>query len=230
MATANATSIDLTPLVGHSISGTVTGAGAGPLAGVQVFSSGSTGSGVAISNASGHFTIYHLAKGNYLLGEYMPDGLNFVSGQVQAGTVIEGGPGTLFAINGANVTGEDFSAPAGFRISGTLTGPGAAGAVAIPSAGPLDLCNCAEVPVGPDGTWQFVGLWPATYGVEFAPASAGAFDSPFQLGAWDGTSVLNPDQNAEAPIVVTSSDVTGIDAAIPAGYSLHGTVGRRRTG
>jgi Carboxypeptidase regulatory-like domain len=223
LTASNVTGINLTPLVGFSISGTVTGAGAGPLAGVQVFTIGGSG-GSGISDASGHFAIHHVSAGTYLLGENMPAGLNYVSGEIDAGSVIEGGPGTEVVVSGASLTGQDFAAPQGFRISGTLTGSGASGARVDPSENPPAQCTCPEVVAAANGTWQVAGLWPGTYQLLFQPASDGAFDNQFVLGYWDGTSMLTSNGNLAANVVVSSADRTGINAAIPAGPSISGTV------
>jgi hypothetical protein len=222
VTTANATGIDLTPLSGFSVSRTVSGAGSGALAGVEVFASGPDSS-AGFTDAGGHFTIHHLINGTYQLGEYMAAGLNFVNGTVDAGTVIEEGPGSQIVVSGADLTGQDFSVPAGFRISGKLTGTGSNGAVVEPAGGPD--CTCSSVSAASNGTWQLVGLWPGTYTVGFAPASVSPLDSQFPLGYWRSTGVLTPDPNLASNVVVTGADRSGINGSISAGASVSGTVG-----
>ena len=213
---ADASGIDLTPLSGFSISGTVTGASSGPLAGVEVFANGAAS---GLTDRSGHYTLHHVADGTYQLGEFMASDLNFVSGSVDSGVVVRTGPGSDVVVSGASLTGQDFVVPRGFRITGTLTGPEAAGATVSPFGAPD--CTCTGVTIAPNGSWQILGLWPDAYQLAFGTDNP--LDSQFPLGYWAGTSTLTSSESLAAPIVVSSADRTGINAAIPVGVSVSGS-------
>src|SRR4029079_2685354 len=141
---------------GLSISGTVTGAGAGGLAGVQVIAQSDVDGGVALTDGAGHYSIRGLTDDSYRLMIRVPPSLNYRSGGVAGGSVVEDEfNGDLFALNGAKATRKNVVAPAGLRISGTLTGTGAAGA-GVTAFGSSDT---DQVFVAGNGSWSIGGLW-----------------------------------------------------------------------
>jgi len=206
---------------GLSISGTVTGAGAGGLDGVQVIAQSDADGGVALTDGAGHYSIRGLTDDSYRLMIRVPPSLNFRSGGVVGGSVVEDEfNGDLFALNGANATGKNVVAPAGLRISGTLSGTGAAGA-GVTAFGSSD---ADQVFVAANGSWSIGGLWPGTYNLVFAQKQISEFDSLPPLGYYTGGATLSPDASAAADIHLLASNVSGRNAAIPNGLSIAGTV------
>ncbi len=219
VTSANATGIDLTPPSGLEISGTVTGTGAVALAGVQVNAEGVAGGSSGLTDGSGHYTLHAVADGTYALSVFVPETLNFRSGPVVAGTVVESGAGTSLVVSGSNLTGQDILAPAGLRITGTLTGTGASGAH-VQAFGDT---NEGRATAAGNGAWQVLGLWPDSYHLLFLEGSANTLESQFPLGYWNGTSGLTINEAQATNVVVTSSDRTGFNATIPHGATLSGT-------
>jgi hypothetical protein len=207
---------------GFSISGTVTGAGAGALAGVTVSADGESDSGAALTNGAGQYTIRGLRDGSYRLQIRVPPSLNFRSGGVAGGAVIydEFG-GDVFALNGANATGKNIVAPAGLRISGTLTGTGGAGAGVVAFG---ETATSDQVFANGSGQWSIGGLWPGTYQLVFAQKQTSEFDVLFPLGYWTAGGTLTSDPASASNIVLTSANVSNRNAAVPNGLSVAGTV------
>jgi hypothetical protein len=206
---------------GFSISGTVTGAGAGALANVQVIAQSDADGGVALTDGTGHYSIRGLTDDSYMLMIRVPPSLNFRSGGVAGGSVVEDEfGGDTFPLNGANATGKNVVAPVGLRISGTLTGTGAAGA-GVTAFGSAD---SDQATVAGNGTWSIGGLWPGTYNLVFAQKQTYEFDSLPPLGYYTGGATLSPDVAAAADIHLLASNVSGRNAAIPNGLSLAGSV------
>jgi hypothetical protein len=207
---------------GFSISGTVTGAAAGALAGVAVDAEGDFDGGTAVTDAAGHYSVRGLRDGSYRLAIRVPPALNFRSGGVAGASVVQDEfGGDVFDLSSTNVTGKNVVAPAGLRISGTLTGTGAAGAGVV-AFGPVATTD--QVFASGSGQWSIGGLWPGTYQLVFAQKQLSEFDSLFPLGYWSGGATLTSNPDNAADIVLTSSNVTGRNAATPNGLSIAGTV------
>jgi hypothetical protein len=220
----NVSGIDVVAVTGHTISGKVTGAGPGGvgLLGVEVTASGQSHFGADTTNAQGDYTIRGLADDAYQLAIRVPSAQNFRSGGVVSGSVIEeSDAGEPVDVSGADVTDMDVLAPVGLRMSGTLTGPEAAGG----SVSAYGSTNSSEpVTIAGNGQWAIQGLWSGEYTLAFLPAQPNPDDSVFPLGYWSGGSTLTADPNAAVNVVLTSSNVSGLNAAIPHGSAISGTV------
>jgi hypothetical protein len=219
---ANVVGINLKLPRGLTISGVVRGPGSVPIPNVQVFTSGGPDGGSDITDGSGAFQILGVLSGTYALEVRMPNGVDFVSGSVtgdpmSSATVTESG-GTAFAVV-ADVTGIVITAPLGRRLSGKLTGSEASTATVEAFANTAS----RQAAVHADGTWSVGGLWPDSYQLVFTPPTPGDV-SLFALGYWANTATLTYDYSAATPIVVTTTDITALNAAIPTGVAISGSV------
>jgi hypothetical protein len=222
VGSANVGGINLKLPRGLTISGVVRGPGSVPIPNVQVFTSGGPDGGSDITDGSGAFEILGVVPGTYALEARMPDGVNFVSGSVTgdpitSATVTESG-GSAFTV-AADVMGISITAPLGRRLSGKLTGAEAATATVSAFAN----TSSRQAAVHADGTWSVGGLWPDSYQLVFTPPNVGD-GSTFALGYWANTATLTYDYTASTPIAVTTADVTGLNAAIPTGVAISGSV------
>ena len=206
---------------GVSISGQVTGPGAIPLTGISVTANGQSHGGIDTTDGAGNYVIRGLADDTYELSIRVPPTLNYRSGSVVDGDVVEeSNAGSPIVVSGVDVTGKDVRAPTGLRISGTLTGPEAAGA----SVSAYGSSSSSPVTIASNGQWSISGLWPGQYQLIFSPAETGGFESVFPLGYWAGGPTLSADPNAAAEVSLTSSNVTGVNASIPTGLTIAGSV------
>jgi hypothetical protein len=213
--------IDLDLDAGHRISGTIVGGGSTPLPGVFVFAGSDTGFGSTETDANGAFTIRGLADGSYTLGIDVPQPLNYRSGSVSNGAIVPASEdGSPVVVSGANVTGIDIDTPAGRRISGTLTGSGAAGATVYA----IGIENGNVATVAGNGSWQVVGLWPDSYQLLFLSEQDDFLANLFPFGYWDGGGALSLSESAAVEIVISNADRTGINASIPNGTTISGSV------
>ena len=150
---------------------------------------------MAITDALGQYGNRGLLDGSYGLSIRVPPTLNYRSGSVVDGGVIQENSATLARSIWAereDVTGADVLAPVGLRISGTLSGAEAAGA----SVSAYGISNSDAVTVAGNGQWSIRGLWPGEYGLVFSPPASGD-DSLFPLGYWNGGPTLTADPNDE---------------------------------
>jgi len=217
VGSSNITGIDLEMSEGFSISGVLTGSTSAAIPDAQVYISGSPGYGSAMTDGAGAFEIRGVLAGTYSLEVRVPEGLDFVSGPVLNGTVTESDAST-FSVSG-DITGMDVQAPLGLRLAGTLTGPEAATA----RVEAFGTNHSRGAPVAANGSWTVGGLWPDQYQLVFTPPES--FEGGgFALGYWANASTLTYDFNAAAFVDLTTSDVTGLDAAIPTGVSISGVV------
>ena len=227
---ADATAVDVTAgdvsgvhavaITGFAISGTITGPGAAPLAGVDVSANGQSSGGAVLTDASGNYAIRGLVDDTYKLSLRVPPTMNYRSGSVVDGGVIEESTaGSPVVVSGADVT-VNVLASAGLRMSGTLSGPEAAGS----TVSAYGTSNSDSVTVAANGQWSIKGMWPGEYGLVFSPAQANPDDSVFPLGYWSGGPTLTADYTAAETVVLTSTNATGLNATIPDGRSIAGTV------
>jgi hypothetical protein len=217
----NVSGIDLDLDVGHHISGTVLGSGTVALQGVQVVAQGAAGSGGAVTDGSGAFAVHALADGSYTLDIEVPKTLNFVSGEVVDGDVLPpSGDGTPVEVAGANVTGIAIEPEPGLRMSGTLSGPGASNATVLA----IGSENAGQATLAPNGHWEIAGLRPDGYQLLFEPATDDGIESLFPLGWWSGGGLLTANEAAATTVVVSTGDRTGLNATVPDGATLSGTV------
>lgn len=223
-AGGNATGLDLEPFIGHRISGSVHGTGNVALAGVVVIANGTVGGGGALTDLSGNFTIHALPDDDYSLTIQVPASLNFRGGPVVGGTAVDPfvvEEGDAVSVSGANVIGQDITAPTGLKISGTLSGSEASGST-VSAFGGLGH-ETGEVDVASNGTWQLGGLWPDDYQVHFDQPRTSDDIPPIPLGDWNG--IGEPlSVTTFTSVHVSTTNRTGINATIPVGLSLSGKV------
>jgi hypothetical protein len=221
VSAGDASGIDLSLVSGHRISGTVTVTGVGAPAGIEVRALGES-SEAGLTVAGGAFEIRGLRDGNYTLTVAVPETLDGLSGPVVSGAVASPeADGTEIVVSGANVTGQAITTARGRRMSGRLTGSGAAGG-RVTALGP-DMERSATIE--PDGDWLLRGLRPGAYGLVFQrEQSDDGFESLFPLGYWDGAGALTLDDAAATTITVAGVDMTGRNASVPTAATLAGTV------
>jgi len=191
---ANVTGINFTATENtYSISGTVTG---DTKADVTMTLSGSV-SATTITDASGNYTFRGLINGIYNVA---PRKTNYAFTPTSMSVTI----------NGANVTGVNFTATIAhtFSISGTVTGDVQAG-VTIAIFGSIS----ANTTTDTSGNYRFTGISNGTYLV--MPTKTGYTFSP-----------------ASTPVIISGTDVAGVNfvATVVATYSISGTVTDRDSG
>jgi len=175
------TGINFTANAAYSISGTITSGGTG-LAGVTV----SAGTGLTgTTDASGNYTIPNVPNGTYtvtptLAGYYFTPASQSVK------------------VNGASVTGVNFTAAAAFTISGTVTaGTTGIPGVTVSAGGGLSATTSAS------GAYTIANVPPGTYTV--TPTLTGATFTP-----------------ASAKVTITNANATGVN--FTALFSIAGKV------
>ena len=166
-----------------SISGTITGASS-----VTVGLSGTATASVT-TDASGNYTFGNLANGNYTV---TPSKSGFTFTPQNAAVTI----------NGANVTGTNFTAAAAptFSISGTVTG---ATSVTVALSGTATATTTTDA----SGNYSFANLANGSYTV--TPSKAGFGFTP-----------------ASAPVTINGANVSGVNfaaTAVPT-FSISGTI------
>ena len=121
----------------------------------------------------------------------------------------------------------DLAAPAGYRVSGTITAAAGPVAGAVVTACPVSMAPQGGVPVeckgastSASGAYSVTGLAPGAYVIRAAPpATAG---STAAAGYRGGSGYVA--SRAEAATLAVSADAAGIDLALPAGKSIAGKV------
>ena len=218
---ADVTGVDLQLATGHRISGTVTIVGVGTRAGLEVRATGPSSEG-GLTASNGTFTIRGLRDGEYTLDVVVPDHQDGLGGPVVGGGV--GDPqddGSIVTVDGADITGQAITTPRGQRMSGRLSGSGAPGGRVYAQSGATE----RSALLGPGGDWLLRGLRPGAYDLTFQAAVVNeGLDSVFPLGYWDGGGALAVDPDDATTITVGGSDLTGRDASVPQGATVHGTV------
>ncbi len=213
--------IDVTlPNLVH-VTGTVSDPDGDPIAGIEVSTydaEGSRGSS-ATTGVDGTYTL-HAAPGTYRVmfqdnrGRYAPGwysssgftGLEADASQVVVGT--------------EDVDGIDVTLPAALHITGTVTGTGGtpvADGVVFAFDATGDVLRHAWVAA--DGTYSLL-------------VAPGAYTLRFRAGmdtyapGWYSTSGFTPYSASATPVVVSTSDVSGVDVTLPIALHVTGTVTR----
>ena len=206
-----------------SIGGTLFDANGVPAGGVLVFAcSGSCT--YAISAANGAYSVGDLAPGSYRLG--IEDGSGKLGGgyATATGITIAGASATRVPVGDAPVQ-FDIHATAGHLISGTITaaagGPIAdafvEACVAAPNSLDEDFQACGFDSTAADGTYSLTVL-PSSYRlyvIDFTGTHASGYYS---------TSGYVFAGRLAATLAAGVSDIAGIDAALPGGAAIAGTV------
>ncbi len=198
-----------------SISGTVIGPDAAPLADIQVEAYGNNAY-YGASTADGTYSI-DVSAGSYVLYFYDKNAAHPAGFYSATGFTADYHDATEVVV-GADVTGIDIQLPSPIWIKGTVTGPGGIpiGQISV-GASSMDLGNGGTTKSADDGTYA-IAVTPGTYYVGFAD-EAGTYASGYY-----GSSGYTASQSSAAPVTVTAADVTGIDAQLPLAIHISGVV------
>lgn len=188
ITTANVTAVNFTATPTFSISGSISPSTSG--SGATITLSGS-GSGTTTADSSGNYTFSGLVNGSYTITPSKA-GFSFTPTSQTS------------AINGASVTGINFTAVAqGFSISGNLSANGASASVAL--SGAANASTTADA----SGNYSFTGLGNGSYTV--TPNKAGyAFTPASQNTTVSGANVTG--LNFTAQVLATTN--LAIDAKV----------------
>jgi hypothetical protein len=140
-----------------------------------------------LTNNQGLYRLANLPRGRYLIvagilgqGTYHPSTMD-----AAAATVVTVGPG-------AAPTGIDIklAMPYGGRVTGRVNPPPAADVREIAVLSGLTLAELLEVPVGPNGTFEFGHVPRGAYLLSLFPTPPGMASLPFQVGDNDVTPLM----------------------------------------
>ena len=215
---ANVSGLGITMASGFTVSGTVTGPDAQPVANVEVDVNGSSSGGQGFSDANGHYVAGGLTAGSYSIFVRPPSDSNFMPGPVFGGTVVEGFDSEFFDVT-ADLSGRDVTLAAGETISGNIRGlVRPATIVAAGSAAGY------AIPIAANGDFKISALWPDQPVQLIVQEGRSATDSQFPVGVYDGTSILSLDQSTAANVDMSLGNVTGISARVPRSPSVQGRI------
>lgn len=173
------------------------------------------GVGGTTTDSDGAYSLAGLEAGTYLLMASHPDyGMLFLGGSRENATQV------TIAGNSVGSTDRNISFPRGYSIEGTLsTGDNSEARVCAasyritesPGWGEFVGSNCFTAP----GPWRLKGLKPGSYRIRF-DAQTGNLRSVFLGGSTDF--------NSASVVEVSNSDVSNVNATIPAGKSISGKI------
>ena len=190
----------------YTISGTITGG-----SGVAVTLSGAA-SGTTTANGSGNYSFSGLANGSYTITP-SEAGFSFNPGSTNA------------TVNGANVTGVNFTATAtSFSLSGTIS-PAAGGSGATVT---LSGAANATTTANGSGNYSFTGLANGSYTV--TPSKSGFTFTPASANATvNGANVTGVNFTAVAPTFTVSGTITPTAGGSGATVTLSGAANASTT-
>jgi hypothetical protein len=200
-----------------SISGTVTGSDAAPVAGMSVFAYGSDYNLYEATTAGdGTYTV-NVAAGSYMIYFYDESGA-FPAGYYSATGFAADYRDATELVVGASKTGIDVQLPTPIWITGRITAAGGAGLGQITvAASSYAMNNGGSTQTADDGTYS-IAVTPGTYTVGFSDA-AGIYASGYY-----SVSGYVPNAGSASDVIVTAADVTGIDVELPIGIHITGAV------
>lgn len=179
------TGINSKIVTGHTISGKVTTTAGTPILDESVSASNLGHDRTAYTDAAGNYTIRGLSSGNQTIQFQPPYGQNLMSGYYTTTTgykFTSVSSGASVVVVGPSKTGINVKVPAGYTISGKITGPGG---VALPYAfvyaSKSNYSGYAYT--APDGTYKVAGLGSGTYTVEVQAPYGGTLQSGFYTTA-----------------------------------------------
>ncbi|MBU4214240.1 MAG: carboxypeptidase regulatory-like domain-containing protein [Actinobacteria bacterium] len=208
------TGINFAPVLGGTITGTVTVPAGYAVTSLQVAASGPGGSGSATPAADGSYTIRGLGGGAYRVYVSLMGTTDLLLGYFPGQTTYDSA--TPVTVTAGTVTGAiDFALKAGGTISGKVTVPAdtSASGLTVSVSGPTS----RSATVASDGTYTVTGLSTGAYLVRLAPGS----NKTLLGGYYPGQTTVD----AATPVAVTAGQpTTGIDFAPVVGGSISGTV------
>jgi len=219
---ASATGINIQLPNGYTIAGTVKTTGAVAIPNASVFASGTVGAAFASTSATGACLLMGLPAGTYKIAVYMPSTLNLVDGwytTAYANHFTAAAASATGVVVGPSKTGINLAVPAGFTITGkitTTTGVALAGASVGASGPSSDFTSTAA-----DGTYKLKGLAAGSYTLFLSASSSLGY-----LGGVYTTANTNhfTIAFASATKVAVGPSKTAVNAKIPTGYSISGTL------
>jgi putative cell wall-binding protein len=209
---APVTGINVRMPVTHSITGTVTGTGATPVASVTVaaLTTGGVQVVTATTNASGVYNV-HVASGTYILRFSPPS--PYPSGYYTAsGLTTDLSAAAHIAVGSSDSTGKDIQLPTARIISGTVTNPSSA-----PAAGITVSAALSTTTTSPSGTYS-LSVPPGSYRVTFQDPTNALPSGYYSTGG------LTANYAGATLVDVSAGNQVGINVQLPAGAPLSGTV------
>ncbi len=226
VTTSPVTGINAALVAGESLSGSVTAAAGGALAGICVDAwSPATGvGGATVTDASGAYTLGGLPSGSYIVSfAACSPGSQYVTAYYvinqAAGTVLYG-DASLVDLSAGSASAIDIALGTGGGISGTITSAATGLPVAGVCANVSDAAYAAtSAPSTTNGVYAILGLPAGSYSVYFAPCGTGAdyagqYYNGTAAGSLTGGVAVNVGPGATTP---------GIDASMVAGGAIAGT-------
>ena len=222
--------VDFALLQGGTISGTVTGGGAG-IASARVSVYDATGTalgGYVYTSSSGEYIIKGLSTGAHYLSAKAPSGSTYVS-QVYLGVncglscpaVTTGTAVTV--TQGVTSSGSDFALALGGAISGTVAAGGTPVSADVRAYQASGTAVGSSVRTDAAGAYTIGGLPAGSYYVVAVPVAGATYLKQIYNGVNYGTS--SPPVTQGVPVAVTLGATTpGIDFPLVAGGSITGTV------
>jgi hypothetical protein len=223
VGTSDVTGINVQLQTGHTISGTVTGTGDGPLGNISVRTfciAGDQGPSTycdSTTTASDGTYSLRVTAGSYKL-EFDDNNGTYVTGYYSSnGFTTDLGAATPVTVGASDVAGINVKMETGVHIKGTVTGPGGTPVQSIYVYTNSLLGDYYDAYTASDGTYSL--LVPAgTYAVAFYDL-AGRY-----LKCYHTSSGYTVDQASATPVTVGTSDVTGINVQLGTGYNIKGIV------
>ena len=206
-------------VMGASISGVVRDAAGNPVEGVQINANSSpccSGSGYAITNADGAYTVDGLAAGSYRLLFTKPDS-SYVT-QYLGGSTSAANATILKVALGDALTGKDTVLVAGASISGTVKDTAGNPLEAVEVFALSDPCcsNYNSVLTAADGSYRLDALPADSYKIQFSQ-----WDSPFVTQFFGGST---SSEAATSLKVALGDALTGKDVTLFTGASISGVI------
>jgi hypothetical protein len=219
---ANAININVQLPAGFSVSGTVKTTGGAPIVGAGVIASSALDGGYAATTSTGAFSITGLTAGTYKLQVFEPSDANLLDGwwtTSNANRFTTSSAAASTFVLGPNKTGIAIKVPAGFTISGKITTVGGAplAGVSVGAFGPSYDTRSTDAM----GNYTLRGLAAGAYTIFLSGnASLGFLHGVFTTANANHFSVTY----SSATTKTVGPNQTGVNAKIPTGYSISGTI------
>lgn len=221
---ASATNINIQVPAGFTISGTITDNTGAPLQGAYVSASGTAngGSGSAMTDAAGKYTIDGLLPTSYSIFVSAPSARNLLDGYYTTANANHHTTSSTSATKvtvGPNKTGINVKLPVGFSISGTITDTANkplqnAGVSAFGSSFGYTSTDAA-------GKFTIIGLAAGSYTVTATAPSGKNLQSGYYTTANSNHFTI---VSTSASKLTLGPNKSGIVIKLPAGYSISGTI------
>ena len=223
VTTSDVLGIDIVMPLGVHISGIVFGPGETPLEGINVHAKIGQGYDYwAPSNVNGAYSITVMPGADYAIYFYDNAG-TYISGCYDSGAVgnftIDQSVCSMVGITTVDVSDINVTMPAGYRISGIVTGPDGQ---PLPNISVHASSNSfgADAGTQENGTYS-IAVPAGNYVVQFRDNSGLHLNGCYVSNA---PGHFGTDQNTCTPVAVTTVDVSNINVTMPSGYRISGIV------